>query len=191
MRRSGFPSARRLPFAGIASSEKLSQIYACLYGIHGQAGRLTRCRTELADPFPMPSITLGMGQLVLSILLLFLFLLAVRSLPHPLAPLRPPRMVAKARNRRVGRPAAAALQPAYERRQPAAPPDYEVMLAGGGWCVRLRRSFIRRMLGGFSGTASAAPGKLRRHLPAVAPGFCGHHDRLSPTIWPKRHQRSC
>lgn len=78
----GLSIRKALPFAGIASSEKLNQIYACLYGIHGQAAQ-TGPGTELTPGFtpviPDAVDYLGMGQLVLSILLLFLFLLAVRS----------------------------------------------------------------------------------------------------------------
>ncbi|MFO1145798.1 MAG: pentapeptide repeat-containing protein [Rhodospirillales bacterium] len=75
----GLSIRKALPFAGIASSEKLSQIYACLYGIHGQAGRLTGLPDRFTPVIPDAVDYLGMGQLVLSILLLFLFLLAVRS----------------------------------------------------------------------------------------------------------------
>ena len=70
----GLSIRKALPFAGIASSEKLNQIYACLYGVHDgiEPGRITPIIPDAVD-------YLGMVQLVLSLLLLFLFLLAVRN----------------------------------------------------------------------------------------------------------------
>ena len=75
----GLSIRKALPFAGIASSEKLNQIYACLYGIHGESGRLAVLPDRFTPVIPDAVDYLGMVQLVLSILLLFLFLLAVRS----------------------------------------------------------------------------------------------------------------
>jgi len=70
----GLSIRKALPFTGIASSEKLNQIYACLYGVHDgiEPGRITPMIPDAVD-------YLGMVQLVLSLLLLFLFLLAVRG----------------------------------------------------------------------------------------------------------------
>ena len=75
----GLSIRKALPFAGIASSEKLNQIYACLYGIHGDSARLAALPDRFTPVIPDAVDYLGMVQLVLSILLLFLFLLAVRS----------------------------------------------------------------------------------------------------------------
>ncbi len=75
----GLSIRKALPFAGIASSEKLNQIYACLYGIHGESVRLAVLPDRFTPVIPDAVDYLGMLQLVFSILLLFLFLLAVRS----------------------------------------------------------------------------------------------------------------
>ena len=75
----GLSIRKALPFAGIASSEKLNQIYACLYGIHGESARLAVLPDRFTPVIPDAVDYLGMVQLVFSILLLFLFLLAVRS----------------------------------------------------------------------------------------------------------------
>jgi len=70
----GLSISKALPFAGIASSEKLNQIYACLYGIP-----LAVFPDRFTPVIPYSVHYLGMAQLVLSLLLLFLCLLAVRS----------------------------------------------------------------------------------------------------------------
>jgi hypothetical protein len=68
------------PFAGIGSSEKLKQIYACLYGVHPGAsvtpGQLPpRFTPVIPDIVSFVSVL----QTVLSTVLLFLLLLAVRN----------------------------------------------------------------------------------------------------------------
>lgn len=55
--------AKTLPYAGVVPAEKLTEVFSCLYGI----------------PIPSWVVVIGMAQLVLSLVLLFLFLLAVRN----------------------------------------------------------------------------------------------------------------
>ena len=75
----GLSIRKALPFAGVVSSEKLNEIYACLYGIHGA----TAAAVDLPDRFtpiiPDAVDFLGIAQLLLSLALIFLFLLAVRN----------------------------------------------------------------------------------------------------------------
>jgi uncharacterized protein YjbI with pentapeptide repeats len=61
-----------LPFAGVASSEKLNQIHACLYGIHGGGPPESPVIPDAVD-------FLGIAQLLVSLVLIFLLLLAVRN----------------------------------------------------------------------------------------------------------------
>ncbi len=68
----GLSIRKALPFAGVGSSEKLNQIYACLYGVHGAALKGSPVIPDVVD-------YLGIVQLLFSLLLLFLFLLAVRN----------------------------------------------------------------------------------------------------------------
>lgn len=66
-----------LPFTGVGSPEKLNQIYACLYGIHGGGTR------ELPERFTpvIPDLVylLGILQTLFSLVLIFLLLLALRN----------------------------------------------------------------------------------------------------------------
>lgn len=55
--------AKTLPYAGVVPAEKSTEVFACLYG----------------SSIPSCVVVIGMVQLVLSLLLLFLFLLAVRN----------------------------------------------------------------------------------------------------------------
>lgn len=55
--------AKTLPYAGVVPAEKLNEVFACFYG----------------SSIPSCVVVIGMVQLVLSLLLLFLFLLAVRN----------------------------------------------------------------------------------------------------------------
>ena len=55
--------AKTLPYAGVVPAEKSAEVFACLYG----------------SSIPSCVVVIGMVQLVLSLLLLFLFLLAVRN----------------------------------------------------------------------------------------------------------------
>jgi uncharacterized protein YjbI with pentapeptide repeats len=73
----GLSLNKALPLSGIGSPEKLNQIYACLYGIHGGA------RGALPERFTpvIPDLVyyLGMVQTLFSLVLIFLFLLALRN----------------------------------------------------------------------------------------------------------------
>ncbi|QLH40724.1 MAG: hypothetical protein HWD60_19765 [Defluviicoccus sp.] len=75
----GLSIRKALPFAGVGSTEKLNQIYACLYGIHGEAASRGDLPARFTPVIPDGVDYLGIAQLLLSLLLLFLFLLAVRS----------------------------------------------------------------------------------------------------------------
>ena len=76
----GLSWRKALPFFGLGSREKLNQIYACLYGVHDTA-------VTTAGPIPagfIPKIPdlvsgLGLAQLVISAVLIFLVLLALRN----------------------------------------------------------------------------------------------------------------
>lgn len=68
----GLSIRKALPFAGVASAEKLNQIYACLYGT-------TSINSRTAPVIPDVVDYLGIAQLLLSLVLIFLFLLAVRN----------------------------------------------------------------------------------------------------------------
>ena len=76
----GLSWRKALPFFGLGSREKLNQIYACLYGVHDTA-------VTTAGPLPagfIPKIPdlvsgLGLAQLVISAVLIFLVLLALRN----------------------------------------------------------------------------------------------------------------
>ena len=70
---------KALPFAGVGSTEKLNQIYACLYGIHGETAPVAELPASFTPVIPDAVDYLGIAQLLLSLLLLFLFLLSVRS----------------------------------------------------------------------------------------------------------------
>ena len=73
----GLSLNKALPLSGIGSPEKLNQIYACLYGIHGGG------RGALPERFTpvIPDLVyyLGMVQTLFSLVLIFLFLLALRN----------------------------------------------------------------------------------------------------------------
>ena len=57
------PLAKGLPYPGAVPAEKLSEVFCCLYG----------------GSIPFCVVVIGIFQFVLSLLLLFLFLLAVRN----------------------------------------------------------------------------------------------------------------
>jgi hypothetical protein len=73
----GLSLNKALPLSGIGSPEKLNQIYACLYGIHGGG------RGALPERFTpvIPDLVYypGMVQTLFSLVLIFLFLLALRN----------------------------------------------------------------------------------------------------------------
>jgi hypothetical protein len=75
----GLSIRKALPFAGVASSEKLNQIYACLYGIHGNYLPGASLPERFTPVIPDVVDFLGILQLLLSLVLIFLFLLAVRN----------------------------------------------------------------------------------------------------------------
>jgi hypothetical protein len=75
----GLSLRKALPFPGVGSAEKLHQIYACLYGIHGGAGAGGELPARFTPIIPDAVDYLGMLQTLLSLLLLFLFLMAVRN----------------------------------------------------------------------------------------------------------------
>jgi hypothetical protein len=68
-----------MPFAGVASAEKLNQIYACLYGIHGTCCSGAPLPEKFTPVIPDVVDFIGIGQLLLSLVLIFLFLLALRN----------------------------------------------------------------------------------------------------------------
>ncbi len=75
----GLSIRKALPFAGVASSNKLDRIYACLYGIHGESPTSGDLPERFAPVIPDAVDYIGIGQLLLSLVLIFLFLLAVRN----------------------------------------------------------------------------------------------------------------
>jgi Pentapeptide repeats (9 copies) len=75
----GLSIRKALPFAGVASANKLDQIYACLYGIHGSAAAGGPLPERFTPIIPDAVDYLGIGQILFSLVLLFLFLLAVRN----------------------------------------------------------------------------------------------------------------
>lgn len=66
---------KALPLAGIASPEKLNQIYACLYGIRTDSALTERFTPVIPGWVYYP----GMLQTLFSLVLIFLFLLALRN----------------------------------------------------------------------------------------------------------------
>ena len=75
----GLSIRKAVPFAGVASANKLDQIYACLYGIHGDSPTSGDLPERFAPVIPDAVDYIGIGQLLLSLVLIFLFLLAVRN----------------------------------------------------------------------------------------------------------------
>ncbi len=75
----GLSLRRALPSPGVGSAEKLNQIYACLYGIYGDANAGNQLPARYTPIISDTVDYLGIGQTLLSLLLLFLFLLAVRN----------------------------------------------------------------------------------------------------------------
>lgn len=76
----GLSIRKALPFAGVGSTEKVNQIYACLYGVHGDALAIGSPLPDRFTPVIPDAVDyLGIVQLLLSLVLLFLFLLAVRN----------------------------------------------------------------------------------------------------------------
>lgn len=73
-------SSRKVAFRRcVASSNKLDQIYACLYGIHGESPTSGDLPERFTPVIPDAVDYIGIGQLLLSLVLIFLFLLAVRN----------------------------------------------------------------------------------------------------------------
>ncbi len=69
-----------LPFAGLGGPEKLNQIYRCLYGVEGAvAAGPNFPPTRLSPHIPNRVAFYGMAQTILSAVLFFLFLLALRN----------------------------------------------------------------------------------------------------------------
>ena len=69
-----------LLFPGVGSSEKLSQIYRCLYGIEPRlAIKYSQAPRRLLPNIPDVVGFLGLAQNLISVVLIFLFLLAVRN----------------------------------------------------------------------------------------------------------------
>ena len=68
-----------LPFPGVGSTEKLSQTYACLYGIHGDAQPAGELPVRFTPVIPDLAEYLSMVHTLLSLLLIFFFLFAVRN----------------------------------------------------------------------------------------------------------------
>ena len=75
----GLSIRKALPFAGVASANKLDQIYACLYGIHGGSQTSGDLPERFTPVIPDAVDYIGIGQLLLSLVLIFLFLLALRN----------------------------------------------------------------------------------------------------------------
>lgn len=69
----GLSLRKALPFASVASSEKLNQIYACLYGMNAQ--NPTRYTPIIPDFIDI----IGIFQIIFSLICIFLFALAVRN----------------------------------------------------------------------------------------------------------------
>jgi uncharacterized protein YjbI with pentapeptide repeats len=71
---------KALLFAGLDSTDKLNQLYACLYGIYPASKALHGSLPDQFTPvIPDFASLLGLAQLLYSAVLLFLFLLAVRN----------------------------------------------------------------------------------------------------------------
>jgi hypothetical protein len=69
-----------LLFVGLDADEKLNQIYACLYGIHNPSVLAPRALPADYTPIIPDTVhTLGLIQTLVSAVLIFLFLLAVRN----------------------------------------------------------------------------------------------------------------
>ena len=75
----GLSIRKALPFPGVASANKLDQIYACLYGIHGASPIGGDLPERFTPVMPDAVDYVGIGQLLLSLVLIFLILLAVRN----------------------------------------------------------------------------------------------------------------
>lgn len=65
-------------FTGLVSGEKQSQTYACLYGVHRPAPDRS-LPANFSPVIPISVSFYAMAQLLLSITLITLFLLALRS----------------------------------------------------------------------------------------------------------------
>ena len=69
-----------IPFAGLGAPEKLNQVYRCLYGVEGAATAGPNFPLERLPPrIPDRVVVWGVLQTILSAVLIFLFLLAVRN----------------------------------------------------------------------------------------------------------------
>lgn len=76
----GLSLRNTVPFAGIGSSDKLKQIYVCLYGVHTDQELVQgRLPGRFAPVIPDIVAFVSVLQTVLSTALLFLLLLAVRN----------------------------------------------------------------------------------------------------------------
>ena len=68
-----------IPFAGLGAPEKLNQVYRCLYGVDKCASSSGFPKSRLPPRIPDNVAFFGMLQTILSTVLIFLFLLAVRN----------------------------------------------------------------------------------------------------------------
>lgn len=73
----GLSLNKSLPFTGVGSPEKLNQIYACLYGI--QSGGTGELPDRFIPVIPDLVYFVGIAQTLFSLVLIFLFLLALRN----------------------------------------------------------------------------------------------------------------
>ncbi len=77
---SGRTLSKGLLFLGLDSTGKLNQIYACLYGIHGHVSETPgTLPTSFVPVIPDGVALLSLLQLVISAVLIFLVLLALRN----------------------------------------------------------------------------------------------------------------
>lgn len=68
---------KALPLVGVGSTEKLNEIYACLYGLH-EGDRIASSQ-RYAPVIPLSVELVGIVQTLISLLLIFLLLLALRN----------------------------------------------------------------------------------------------------------------
>lgn len=75
----GLALRRGLVIAGLESSDKINHIYACLYGVYGTAQTPGNLDYRFTPVIPDSVMFLGFAQALISAVLIFLFLLAVRN----------------------------------------------------------------------------------------------------------------
>ncbi|MEZ5852174.1 MAG: hypothetical protein R3D68_16180 [Hyphomicrobiaceae bacterium] len=67
-------------FAGLDSTDKLNQLYACLYGLFpAEKIKVGELPDQFTPVIPDAASLLGLAQLLFSAAMLFLFLLAIRN----------------------------------------------------------------------------------------------------------------